>query len=86
MENYAFEIKQKTKIKISIYGKEYELHRPTVDEAEILSKSKSDGSSSLEDAKKFMATLGLPLDVSGQMEVDHFNALLEFVLEMNKKK
>lgn len=82
---YAFEVKQKTKIKVSIYGKEYELHKPTVDEARTLADSKS-GVSSLEDAKKFMQTLGLPLEVSGEMEVDHFNLLLEAILEFNKKK
>jgi hypothetical protein len=85
MSEYAFEIKQKTKIKISIYGKEYELHRPTVDEAEIIA-TKDSNSSSLDGAKKFMATLGLPIDVSGQMEVEHFNLLLEAVLDFNKKK
>jgi hypothetical protein len=85
MTEYAFEVKQKTKIKINLYGKEYELHRPTVDEAKILSEAKS-GASTLDDAKSFMSTLGLPIEVSGEMEVEHFNLLLDVVLNFNKKK
>jgi hypothetical protein len=84
MSEFAFEVKQKTKIKISIYGQEYALHKPTVDEAKVLSEAKS--SNTLDDAKDFMATLGLPREVSGAMEVDHFNLLLSVILDLNKKK
>jgi hypothetical protein len=82
---YAFEVKQKTKIKVSLYGKDYELHKPTVNEAKLLAEAKS-GVSTLDDAKTFMATLGLPMEVSGEMEVEHFNLLLEVILDFNKKK
>lgn len=85
MSEFAFEVKQKTKIKISIYGQEYALHKPTVDEAKVLSEAKS-GNSTLDDAKDFMATLGLPREVSGAMEVEHFNMLLNVILDLNKKK
>lgn len=84
MNEFAFEVKQKAKIKINIYGKEYILHKPTVDEAHALANTNS--SSNLDAAKRFMETLGLPLEVSGDMEIEHFNALLNVITDVNKKK
>jgi len=85
MSEYAFEVKQKTKIRVSIYGQDHELHKPTVDEAKLLTEANT-GKGNLDDAKDFMATLGLPREVSGAMEVEHFNLLLSVILDLNKKK
>lgn len=86
MEELVFEKKQKTKIKVSLYGETYELHKPTVKDAEMFSQHGDVEQNGLQYSKKFLAGLGLPEEISSEMELEHFQQLLDFVLGTAKKK
>lgn len=79
-------LEKKTVYKVGIYGKEYDLRKPTVKEAEQMRKAvKAAGDEpQLEIFSKFLAHLGLPQDVVESMEMDHFVKLTEFLLAGKK--
>ena len=82
-----FEIKQKTKIKVGIYGNEYELKKLTVSDTDKLLKlQKSDESNYLESSKQYLEILGMPKPVLDEMEVDHFVELINFITTHTAKK
>ncbi len=85
--SFDFEVKQKTKIKVSIYDQQYEMVKPTVAQAKQLVKFSKDGDESdgLDKTIEFMEMLGLPKDVSIAMEIDHFTKLVEYITGQVKK-
>jgi hypothetical protein len=85
--SFDFEVKQKTKIKISIYDQEFSLSKPTVGQAESLASfaDLKDNSEALKRTIEFMELMGLPKDISESMELEHFTALVEFVVSKVKK-
>ena len=82
-----FELKQKEKIKVSIYGKEYGLRRPTVKDADLLANL-SDGKSDKEKLDltiSLLDNLGLPKAVCETVEIDSFKDLVEYIFGSVKK-
>lgn len=87
----SFEIKQKTKVKVKIYGKEFELSKPTVSQIESLQMySGMEGSTQSEIFEKicgFLDILGLPKDFTKDMEIDHMMELINYLSgELNFSK
>ena len=87
----SFEIKQKTKVKVKIYGQDFELAKPTVSQIESLQEySGMEGTSQAEIFAKicgFLDILGLPKDFSKDMEIDHLMELINFLSgELNFSK
>jgi hypothetical protein len=89
----SFVIQQKTKVKVSIYGKEFELQKPTVGQVEELQKysnvEEQTEQQKFESVCGFLEVLGLPRSFSMDMEVDHLVQLIEFLsgeLNLTKKK
>lgn len=83
-----FEIKEKTKLKLSIYGVEYEISKPTYGQtAELQDKLKNEGEkSSMLIMKQFVVDLGLPEKSVDDLELDHFLALVEHISGTKKKQ
>lgn len=81
-----FEIKERSKLKLSIYGSEYELSKPTYGQAIALQESIREGgeSKSMLIMKEFLVSLGLKSEVIEQMELQHVLDLIEFI--SGKKK
>lgn len=77
---------KKTVYKVSVYGKEYALRKPTVREADVIRKAvKEQGEEpNLETFAIFLEQLGLPKEVAADLEVDHFLKLTEFLLAGKK--
>jgi len=89
----SFEIKQKTKVSVKIYGKEFELTKPTVGQVEELQKysivDESDQKSQFDSICGFLSVLGLPLEFSKEMEIGHLTDLVTYLsgeLNTDKKK
>lgn len=88
----SFEIKQKTKVKVKIYGQDFELHKPTVGQVESLQKlnmnESSDQAKVFEKICDFLNVLGLPKEFSQDMEIEHLTQLVNFLsgaFEFSKK-
>jgi hypothetical protein len=82
------EIKEKTKVKASIYGREVQLSKPTVGQVERLQdelSSQPDARKHVSTMKKFAIDLGLPADVADSLELDHFLAIVEELSSVKKK-
>lgn len=84
----SLEIKQKTKVKISIYGESFELRKPTVEQVEELEKfstsEKDDKAKKFDSICGYLDMLGLPKDFSKKMEIDHLVQVIKYVSgEMN---
>ena len=83
METLSFDKKQRTKIKVNIYGDEYELRKPKVGEAEMFDAAEVESMTPREKfdrTKKMMADFGLPIEVANEMELEHYNELVGIVL------
>lgn len=83
------EIKERTKVKALIYGKEILLSKPTVGQIEKMQmEMKSAAEKGLTEVtvmKNFAATIGLPTEVCEQLEVDQFLELVEKLTATKKK-
>jgi hypothetical protein len=77
----GFVLEKKSVEKVNIYGKEYSLSKPTVRQSERLSEeikeSKEDAGFTI--MKKWVVSLGLPLEVAEDMETGHFIQLIEYL-------
>ena len=90
----SFEIKQKTKVTVKIYGEEFSLMKPTVEQVEFIQSNNSDKEKSekevFDDICKFLEILGMPSEFSKKMEIDHLLQLIEYLSgafkEDSKKK
>lgn len=82
-----FEVKQSSKIKVNIYGSEYEISKPTVRDAEMLSdlSSGQDDKQRIDSTIGFLEKKGLPAEVSKGMEIEHFKAMVEYIFGAVKK-
>ena len=74
---------------VKIYGVEYSIIRPTVESVEKLQSMVEDlngEEKGLQVSKKWVSSLGIPMDVISGMEMNHFSELMEFFTDSNKKK
>lgn len=81
------ELKRKTKT-VNIYGKDYEIKFPTFSRVQKYlkdMKSEEYKDRDLDLAQDFMSDLGLPKDISGDMEIDDFKSLVQYIVEAIKK-
>lgn len=81
-----FEIKEKSKVKVSIYGQEYEISKPTYGQSQKLQESLKDqgNEKSMKIMKDFVTSLGLPEECIDGMELEHFLQLIEFISGVKK--
>lgn len=81
-----FEIKEKSKVKVNIYGHEYELTKPTYGQSQRLQNELKDAGSdkAMQVMKEFMIGLGLSEECIDGMELDHFLQLIEFISGVKK--
>lgn len=79
---------ERSKLAIKIYGKEFSINKPTVGQAEKiqsdLEAAKDDSKKTYSIIKSFLMSLGLPLEVIINLEIDHFTELVEFVIGVKK--
>jgi hypothetical protein len=82
MEQLSFQKKQRTKIKVDIYGEVFELRKPQVGEAEFFSGDIENLSPSekFEKTVEMMGRFGLPVEAAKKMELEHFNELVLMVM------
>lgn len=76
-----FEIKERPKLKVSIFGVEYETARPTLGEVEAFQdkSASTPADKQLPLMVEFLGKLGLPVDAVKQLDVDQFMELVAFV-------
>lgn len=81
-----FEIKEKSKLKVNIYGQEFEISKPTYGQSSNLQvRLKDEGAEkSMQIMKEFVMALGLPENVIDGMELDHFLQLIEHISGVKK--
>ena len=83
----SFQI-ERSKVRVRLYGKEYDLTKPTIGEVDSLQEqiddAKGDESKQYKLMKVWMGNRGLSEDVINSLEVDHFIELCEFLT--GKKK
>lgn len=82
------EFTESAKIKARIYGQVVDLRRPTVGMIEAFEDQRAATESDKDKMvlmKKFMKDLGMPEDLSANMEIDHYTQLVEYVLAPKKK-
>jgi alcohol dehydrogenase YqhD (iron-dependent ADH family) len=80
---------KRTVYKINIYGKSYEMRRPTVREIIGFQTSVKDNSNheeSIERLTEFFVSLGLDKEVINDLEIDHMTQIAETIISANKKK
>jgi len=86
VESFDFELKVKPKKRVKIGEKSFELGEPTVAMAARLGTIQ-DGASDLDKLKyavEFMESLGLPREVSEELSVEAFKALIDYILGSKK--
>lgn len=81
-----FQVVKKPALKVSIYGEEFSVNKPTVNQVkEYREKIKSGDFDEIEDSKKFLVGLGISYDVLGSMEAQDYSDLIEFLINPKKK-
>lgn len=82
-----FEIVERTKLKVKIYGKEYDVKKPTVGDLEGLQVGMDDlkDGEKLHRVKGFVVSMGIPEDTIQDLEMDQFLSLIEFLSQSKKK-
>jgi len=78
---------EKRKLKAKIYGQDYELTFPTVrQQNEYVKAIKESGEdNAMDDLTNLLERLGLPKDVSMDMELDHLLQLMDALVPTKKK-
>lgn len=81
----------RTLFKVKLYGKSYDMRKPTTREIVNFQKSiehlkENDLEERIERLTEFFVSLGLSKDCVYEMEPDHMSDLLEKVSSSNKKK
>lgn len=80
------EIKERTKVRAMIYGKEIMMTKPTVGQVEVMQDAVAkDEKNSIKIMKQFALEMGLPIEVGNSMELDHFVQLIEQLTGQKKK-
>jgi hypothetical protein len=81
-----FSVEKKPALKVSIYGQEFSVSKPTVDQVkEYREKMKSENFDDIESSKEFLVGLGMSYDVLGSMEAEDYSGLIEFLINPKKK-
>jgi len=77
----VFEIKEKSKLKVSLYGEEFEISKPTYGQTlSLQEKLKGDGEKeSMKIMKEFVMALGLPEKSVDDLILEDFLSLIEHV-------
>lgn len=71
---------KKSEVKVTIYGKEYVLTKPTFAQSREMSKKiQVDASNSFDVLCDHLSLLGLPKEVVENMEADHVVSLCEYL-------
>lgn len=72
---------KRSESKIVIYGKEYKVQRPTVRQVRSLQVSTANKTDEerFVDLQKWVAGLGVPIEVLEDMEMEHFTELVAFL-------
>lgn len=83
-----FVIEKKPPVKVKIYGREFQVKRPTVGMIESLNKQMKiadtdDGKFSV--MRSFLVQLGLDEGAMGELEIDDYFGLVEFLSNPKKK-
>jgi len=86
-----FSVQRTVKQTITIYGASFEVSPLTAKEREtLIEKQENLGEAKASEfnkfAKEFMSMRGVPLDVLDSMEVEHWDALLQFFTGQLSKK
>lgn len=80
-----FEIAERTKVKVKLYGKEAELLVPSVGALEKIQKSLKDSpNGALEVFTEFLGKLGMPQDVMDELEINHIEQLITYLATVKK--
>lgn len=81
-----FEIKEKSKVKVKIYGQEYALTKPTLGQIELMQDEmeSQDAKKSITMLKNFLDSLGFPKADLAKLEVQHITKLVEFLCDSKK--
>ncbi len=83
-----FEIKEPSTTKVKIYGKEYDLKKPSVRQIKLISAQvesmKNNSLGATEAMIKFVADLGIEAEVLEEMSAEHFNTLVEHIVGAKK--
>lgn len=83
-----FELTEIPKIKVKIYGKEYDLKKPSVRQIQQVTSRleliKGDGAKTTDEMISFVSGLGIGADILEEMPAEHFNLLVEHVCGVKK--
>lgn len=80
------EFKARTKVPVMIYGRSFELTKPTVGQIEaVQGEITKEGVNQIKVMSTFAQNLGLPADVIAGMETEHFLELMERLTGQKKK-
>lgn len=76
---------KRTEIKLSVYGQTYTLKKPTIKQVKSFeSRMKDSSGKEMEMASEFLNELGLPIEVTENLEVDHFSKIVESLMGVKK--
>jgi len=78
----------RSKLKLKVYGEEYELLFPTVKQSQDFAKEVKEVEGDDDKSSKmfdFLEKLGLPKNVTEEMEVQHLEMVLEKLMPSKKK-
>lgn len=82
----SFSLEKKPKEVITIYGKDYEVRKPSVKQmVEFMQSSKEDGFNEADASIELLSKLGLPADLVQHLDADDFTALTKYLFEPKKK-
>jgi hypothetical protein len=78
---------ERSKVAISLYGKEYEILKPTYGQSLALQdrlKLDENKDKGMQIMKEFVISLGLPEEALLDIELDHFVQLIEYISGIKK--
>lgn len=82
------EINEKSKVKVKIYGREYDVEAPTVKQVIEINKAmkghKDDDIAVTDLMIDFVSKLGIPKEMLESLEIHHFNKLVEGLVGSKK--
>jgi hypothetical protein len=88
-QSQTLEIKERSTVKLSIYGRELEVKKPSFKHVSnmqaLLEDLGDDGKATLETFSKFLEEVGLPKDLIEEMEIDHLTEVVRVLCEPKKK-
>lgn len=80
-----FEIAERTKVKVKLYGKEAELFVPSVGALEKVQRSlKETPNEALDVFTEFLGKLGMPKELMDELEISHIEQLITYLATVKK--